>query len=93
MAKILILHTPHGNQPEWVRKSWFNCKLKTFDIVCGSYDFNGTYYEGPHFVVNRAYAVRILRRKSPRAAQWFKNNRNLGSGFLLLFPASCCKLL
>lgn len=93
MSKILITGTPAGRYPAWVRDAWVGMTLDVFDIICDPVDNEDTQYEGPYYMVNAEYAVRILRKKNPTVAQWFKKNGEISSSTIFHFSRTCCRLL
>lgn len=97
MANIKIFNVPAGEAPAWVRREWVGLSLPFVEempkrrnylvgVLGGKVDDLSDY----GYYVKRSVAIDALSKKSFKAAQWWRENSNLGSW--LVFEKAVCKL-
>lgn len=97
MVQIKIIDIPPGQAPNWVRKEWVNLILPVAEnlppviSVCGVL---GGKIENPNgYPIETRIAIETLAKKSPEAAQWWKDNVALDCISWLVFHEKACQLL
>lgn len=99
MKKIKITSIPSGEAPEWVRKEWVGLEMPlgkspedveiVFGVIGGPPDTENL----GGYPVRTEEAIRILEKKSPAAATWWKE-RPVGSfATYLVFGKQFCKYI
>jgi len=99
MGKIRIVACPPGQAPEDVREAWVGLEipLSTKQPPAGAV-FRGAVDKAPikdieGYAVSRDVAVRMLRKKNPKAAKWWRKNARWLIKNLLIFPKNVCQLV
>lgn len=101
MSKIRIVDVPPGDAPEWVRKEWVGLEIPIADNdpdPDDSFQFGilgGELKNLGGYTVETKVAIEILERKSPAAAQWWKNYYNYTLGLVewLVFSKEVCEVV
>ncbi len=96
MTQIEIIDIPPGEAPDWVRKEWVGlimpvaenkpAKTRSMGVLGGEVENPGGY------PVETNTAIQILEEKSPKAAQWWRDNPYLSPMSWLVFKKRVCKL-
>ena len=80
-GRIRIKKTPHGEAPEWVRQAWVGLILPCAPVMVFEKERKGVLSnedckkDGGYIInVPQKTALRLLARKSPKAADWWKQH-------------------
>lgn len=97
MIQIKIIDVPPGQAPDWVRKEWVGLimpvaeNLPPIISACGVL---GGKVENPNgYPIETSIAIEALTKKSPEAAQWWKDNVSLNCISWLVFHQKVCQLV
>lgn len=97
MKKIRIVDVPPGDAPEWVRKEWVGLELPVATAAPEDSLQIGVLGGEPQnlggYPVESKIAVEILSKKSPEAAQWWKENFSFTLMPWLVFKKEVCKVI
>jgi len=97
-GKILIMKTPEGEAPDWVRVQWVGVPLPCLPYYSLITDRIGTVTEEPEpdavgFVVPQDRALEALEKKSPRAAQWWREHGFPAENKFFFFAKECAHIV
>jgi len=95
-GKVLIIATPPGEAPDWVRQAWIGLELPFVNptpdgYVGGVLSGQPTGRNGFH--VETETALEILEASNAEAADWWKTNAPIAFMDALIFDSSVCKVL
>jgi len=93
MEKFIIIATPPGQAPEWVRKEWVGLELPISELTNG---FQAGVLGGKPenlggFSVDGQVAIDLLNKKSPKAAEWWRTNAPHVLSARLVFKQEVCR--
>ncbi len=95
-GRILIIATPPGEAPDWVRHAWIGLELPFQDPKPGGcigevLSHKRVYRDGFH--VDTETALTILQQANAPATSWWRENVDLAHMVSLVFDPSVCKVL
>ena len=100
MAKIRIIAIPPGQAPKWVRQQWVGLEFPIAENIPSPENsiqigvVFGNLEDTDGYPVEAKLAVEILEKKSPEAAQWWKENSLVSlRRSWLVFKKEVCKLI
>ncbi len=97
--RLKIIGIPPGQAPEWVRKEWMGLELPIEEnapkpeesIQLGVRGGKPENLGG--YPIRTSDAISALNKKSPQAAEWWKQNVPLNAVPRLIFKKDICELI
>lgn len=94
--KIKIVAVPRGEAPLWVRRGWIGVEIPLPEQEKGGIQMGvlgGRPENEGGYQVDIKSAIGALKKKSPRAAKWWRDNVPLDLASQLVFSRDVCELV
>lgn len=96
MERFKIIAMPPGQAPEWVRKEWIGLELPMIPMESVLFQvgvFGGTPEKLDGYPADAQVAIDLLSKKSPKAAEWWRDNAPHVLADSLVFKKEVCEVI